>query len=40
MLGADAENLSGAVRVYESLGFRRTRTAATVRKALELPAGA
>ena len=37
MLGADAENLSGAVRLYESLGFRRTRTTANYRKAIELP---
>ena len=36
-LGADAENLSGAVRLYESLGFRRKRTAANYRK--DLPAG-
>jgi mycothiol synthase len=35
-LGADAENLSGAIRLYESLGFRRTRTAANYRKALPL----
>ena len=33
-LGADAENLSGAVRLYESLGFRRARTAANYRKAM------
>jgi mycothiol synthase len=38
-LGADAENLSGAVRLYESLGFRRIRTAANYRKAIELPPG-
>ena len=31
-LGADAENLSGAVRLYEALGFRRVRTAARYRK--------
>ncbi|MCI0584338.1 MAG: GNAT family N-acetyltransferase [Chloroflexi bacterium] len=37
MLGADAENLTGAVRIYESLGFRRTRTAANYRKAIVLP---
>lgn len=36
-LGADAENLSGAVRLYERLGFRRTRTAARYRKAISLP---
>lgn len=33
-LGADAENLSGAVRLYEALGFRRVRTAASYRKKL------
>jgi mycothiol synthase len=33
-LGADAENLTGAVRLYESLGFRRARTSANYRKAL------
>jgi mycothiol synthase len=33
-LGADAENLSGAVRLYEALGFRRVRTAANYRKPL------
>lgn len=37
-LGADAENLSGAVRLYEALGFRRIRTAANYQKAIELPA--
>ncbi len=31
-LGADAENLTGAVHLYESLGFRRVRTAASYRK--------
>ncbi len=35
-LGADAENLSGAVRLYESLGFRRVRTGAGYRKAIEV----
>jgi GNAT superfamily N-acetyltransferase len=35
-LGADAENLSGAVRLYERLGFRRVRTAANYRKAMNL----
>lgn len=40
-LGADAENLSGAVRVYETLGFRRIRTAASYRKPMaEQPGGA
>ncbi|MEO7664237.1 MAG: GNAT family N-acetyltransferase [Candidatus Limnocylindrales bacterium] len=32
-LGADAANLSGAIRVYEALGFRRARTAAHFQKA-------
>jgi ribosomal protein S18 acetylase RimI-like enzyme len=36
-LGADAENLSGAVRLYEALGFRRLRTAASYLK--EIPVG-
>ena len=36
-LGADAENLSGAVRLYESLGFRRVRTAAGYRKPMPPP---
>ena len=36
-LGADAENLTGAVRLYEALGFRRSRTAARYRKAISLP---
>jgi len=38
-LGADAENLSGAVRLYEALGFRRLRTAASYLKETPLPAG-
>ena len=33
-LGVDAENLSGALRLYESLGFRRHRTAIGFRKVL------
>lgn len=37
-LGADAENLTGAVRLYEALGFRRARTAARYRKAIDLAA--
>jgi mycothiol synthase len=37
MLGADAENLSGAVRIYEALGFQRTRTWANFFKAIALP---
>jgi ribosomal protein S18 acetylase RimI-like enzyme len=36
-LGADAENLTGAVHVYEALGFRRVRTAANYRKPVEVP---
>lgn len=31
-LGVDAENISGALRVYESLGFRRHRTGVSYRK--------
>ncbi len=33
-LGVDAENLSGAVSLYEGLGFRRARTAISYRKPL------
>jgi mycothiol synthase len=33
-LGVDAENLSGALRVYESLGFRRYRMGIAYRKPL------
>jgi ribosomal protein S18 acetylase RimI-like enzyme len=33
-LGVDAENTSGALRIYESLGFRRYRTGINYRKAL------
>jgi len=32
-LGADAENVTGAVRVYERLGFQRARTTVNYRKA-------
>jgi mycothiol synthase len=32
-LGVDAENISGALRLYESLGFRRARTGVSYRKA-------
>ena len=40
-LGADAENLTGAVRLYEALGFRRVRTAANYRKPIDVqPRGA
>jgi ribosomal protein S18 acetylase RimI-like enzyme len=31
-LGVDAENISGALRVYEAMGFRRDRTAVSFRK--------
>ncbi len=31
-LGVDAENISGALRVYENLGFRRARTGVAYRK--------
>ncbi len=31
-LGVDAENVSGALHVYESIGFRRTRTGVSYRK--------
>ncbi|MEW5992005.1 MAG: GNAT family N-acetyltransferase [Chloroflexota bacterium] len=37
-LGADADNLTGAVRLYQALGFRRTRTSANYRKMIERPA--
>jgi mycothiol synthase len=33
-LGVDAENLSGALRVYENVGFRRARTGVSYRKAM------
>ncbi len=36
-LGADAKNLTGAVHLYEALGFRRVRTAASYRKPIEVP---
>ena len=32
-LGVDAENVSGALRVYEAIGFRRVRTGVSFRKA-------
>jgi mycothiol synthase len=32
-LGVDAENVSGALRVYEAIGFRRARTGVSYRKA-------
>jgi ribosomal protein S18 acetylase RimI-like enzyme len=34
LLGVDAENPTGALRVYESLGFRRYRTGISFRKAM------
>jgi ribosomal protein S18 acetylase RimI-like enzyme len=36
-LGADTENLSGAVRLYEGLGFRRIHLHANYRKPIEIP---
>ena len=33
-LGVDSENLSGALRLYESLGFRRAKTGIAFRKSL------
>ena len=33
-LGVDAESLTGALRVYENLGFRRARTGVSYRKAM------
>jgi mycothiol synthase len=33
-LGVDSENLSGALRLYESLGFRRFKTGIAFRKPL------
>jgi mycothiol synthase len=35
-LGVDAENPSGALRVYEALGFRRARTGVSYRKAFSV----
>ncbi|MEO8470448.1 MAG: GNAT family N-acetyltransferase [Chloroflexota bacterium] len=37
-LGADAENLTGAVQLYESVGFTRLKTGANYRKAIVVPA--
>jgi ribosomal protein S18 acetylase RimI-like enzyme len=34
-LGVDAENLSGALRVYESVGFRVVKRSSTYRKPLD-----
>jgi ribosomal protein S18 acetylase RimI-like enzyme len=36
VLGADADNLTGAVRVYESCGFRVTKSFAMYRKPVEI----
>jgi ribosomal protein S18 acetylase RimI-like enzyme len=33
-LGVDSENLTGALRLYESVGFREWRTGVTFRKVL------
>ena len=33
-LGVDAENISGALRLYENLGFRRARTGVSYRKSM------
>lgn len=35
-LGVDAENLTGALRVYEALGFRRLRTGVSYRKSFRV----
>jgi ribosomal protein S18 acetylase RimI-like enzyme len=35
-LGADAENLTGAVRIYERLGFRVRKTIVVYRKLMEM----
>ena len=35
-LGVDAENLTGALRVYESMGFRRLRTGVSYRKSFRV----
>jgi mycothiol synthase len=35
-LGVDAENVSGALQVYESMGFRRARTSVAYRKAFSV----
>jgi len=37
-LGTDAENVAGAVQVYERLGFRRARTTVKYRKGFKAPA--
>jgi ribosomal protein S18 acetylase RimI-like enzyme len=34
-LGADAENLTGAVRIYERLGFRVRKTTVAYRKPMD-----
>jgi ribosomal protein S18 acetylase RimI-like enzyme len=35
-LAVDAQNLSGALRLYESVGFRQVKQSATYRKAVDL----
>ncbi|HEY2887220.1 MAG TPA: GNAT family N-acetyltransferase [Candidatus Limnocylindrales bacterium] len=37
-LGTDAENVTGAVQVYEQVGFRRAKTTVKYRKGFEAPA--
>ena len=39
-LGVDADSLTGALRVYEAIGFRRSRTARCYRKELTVEIGA
>ena len=39
-LAVDAQNLSGALRLYESVGFRQVKQSATYRKELEIVANA
>ncbi|MCJ7824377.1 MAG: GNAT family N-acetyltransferase [Anaerolineales bacterium] len=39
-LAVDAQNLSGALRLYESVGFRQTKQSATYRKELDIVANA
>ena len=36
-LGTDAENVTGAVHVYEQVGFRRAKTTVKYRKGFETP---
>ncbi|MGH2465294.1 MAG: GNAT family N-acetyltransferase, partial [Candidatus Limnocylindrales bacterium] len=37
-LGTDAQNVTGAVHLYEVIGFRRARTTVKYRKAFDTPA--